>query len=519
MTRSFLSSIVANVILLFSIDADAQSLRVISPNGGEIWEAGTTQIVRWEASGINDRVEIEYSIDGGDWDRIARVEGSGTTQVSWVVDNAPSTAVKVRVITKDGDVSDESDNFFTITADPLEQSLVLSPNGGEVLTSGDQHIIRWQLPADAINAAVDYSTNLGASWTSIAEVQASLSQYLWTIPELGNSEITSALVRVTADGEIDHSDVSDNPFTIRPKVVITPSQLSVAYPNGGEVLQGGSQVNVTWSYMPPSNDDGESEGPELTIQYSTNNGVTWSEIATEDAETGYHSWIVPNVTTTTALVRVFEAGGTLNDTSNAMFAINAGEIENNIRVLAPNGGEVWRTGELRDITWSAVGDAANVRIFLQTTDQQNQTTSDEIANVAASVGRLSWIVPDLGSEPLQARIQIEYGGLDDASDAFFTILPQGSLSVSTGKRDNYFEMRGVYPNPASEYVTFSWSPSGKAAVIATLYNSTGAVVRTTSVNGNSHELRLEIRDLPQGSYFYELLTDGHISRGVVTIAR
>jgi hypothetical protein len=522
MIRSFLARSLAlftlAIVLGLNAEAFAQSIKVLSPNGGETWEAGTTHSVTWQSSGINDELEVQFSTDGSQWRRIARVN-SGTTQLSWTVDNRPSEVAQIRVINKDETVSDISDGVFTITPDPLDRLLMISPNGGETLTSGEVYMIRWQAPLDAIDVQLDYSTNFGVNWTPITTTAASLGQHPWIVPNVGDKPVTTALVRVMMPEDVEEFDASDAAFTIAPKVVVIPARLAVAYPNGGETLEAGETVNVTWSYTAASNDEGENEGPELMVQYSTNGGSSWNEIATEDAEGGSHNWVVSNVTTTTALVRVIEIGGALADTSDAMFSIN-GVIAspNNLAVTVPNGGEVWKEGEMHEITWNAQGELGEAKIYLETTGARDHITKTQLAAIAANAGKLAWAVPDLGDEPLQARIIVEADGLQDVSDAPFTILPAGSLSVRTNTKD-MFTLRGLYPNPAHDLITFTWTPNGKSAVIAKLYNSTGAVVRTTSVSSNSSELSMHVNDLPQGAYFYELIADGHISRGALTIRR
>jgi hypothetical protein len=505
-------------VLGLSSGTFAQSIKVLSPNGGEIWEAGTTHTIQWQSSGINDELEVQFTTDGSQWRRIARVNSS-TTQVSWMVDNRPSEIARVRVITKDEAVSDVSDAIFTITPDPLDQLRIISPNGGETLTSGSAYTIQWQAPLDAIDITLEYSTNFGINWTPITTTAAQLGQHPWIVPTVSDKPVTTAIVRAVMPADVEEFDASDAAFTILPKVTVTPAAIAVTYPNGGETLEGGSTVNVTWSYTAASNDGGKNEGPEMLVQYSTNGGASWAEIATEDAEGGIHSWVVPNLNTTTALVRVIELGGTLGDTSNATFTINGTVVTpKSLAVTSPNGGEVWKESEMHTITWTAQSELGLAKIYLETTDPRDNVKREMITEITASTGSMAWTVPGTGSEPLQARIIIEADGVEDASDAAFTILPQGSLSVNAGGKD-VFQLRGFYPNPAQDVVTFSWSPTGRGAVIAKLYNSMGAVVRTTSVNGYSSELSIPVHDLAAGTYYYELIADAHTTRGSLTIQR
>jgi hypothetical protein len=76
-------------------------LSILEPTGGEIWEAGTLQVIRWastEEQGADaGEVSLEYSTDGGQtWKTIADgVENDGHHE--WLVPEDPSADVRVRV--------------------------------------------------------------------------------------------------------------------------------------------------------------------------------------------------------------------------------------------------------------------------------------------------------------------------------------------------------------------------------------------------------------------------------------
>jgi hypothetical protein len=92
---------------------------------------------------------------------------------------------------------------------------VTSPNGGEFWVAGSSHNIIWSASDDAGVSAIDldYSTNNGSSWTSIATGLSNSGSYAWTIPAVIS---TTALVRATAHDANDNtaSDASDAVFTI-----------------------------------------------------------------------------------------------------------------------------------------------------------------------------------------------------------------------------------------------------------------------------------------------------------------
>ena len=87
--------------------------------------------------------------------------------------------------------------------------------------------------------------------------------------------------------------------------------VTVTAPNGGESLASGASVNITWTWS--------GSFTTVNIDYSTNGGSTWTNIATATANDGTQSWTVPATATTQGRVRV--SGGTATDMSNANFTI------------------------------------------------------------------------------------------------------------------------------------------------------------------------------------------------------
>ncbi|MCE1188931.1 MAG: choice-of-anchor J domain-containing protein [Ignavibacteria bacterium] len=108
---------------------------------------------------------------------------------------------------------------------------VVTPNGGESWNIGSQQTIKWASTL-VTSAKIEYSTNNGTSWTTIAasvpveEKSARTSSatsrtaeksvkgvtsYVWTVP---NTASTSCLVKVSANNVV-ISDVSDAVFTIK----------------------------------------------------------------------------------------------------------------------------------------------------------------------------------------------------------------------------------------------------------------------------------------------------------------
>jgi subtilisin family serine protease len=195
---------------------------------------------------------------------------------------------------------------------------VNSPNGGENWAIGSSHNITWTATDNVAvtSISIDYSTNNGTSWTSVATGLANSGTYAWTIPA---TPTTQALVRVKAfDAATNNaSDVSNAVFTISDQ---TAPAVTVNAPNGGETWIVGSGHNITWTAT-------DLIGvTSIDIDYSTNNGASWTSVATGEANDGTYAWTIPNTPSTQALVRVkaYDAAANVgSDVSNAVFTIAA----------------------------------------------------------------------------------------------------------------------------------------------------------------------------------------------------
>jgi len=94
---------------------------------------------------------------------------------------------------------------------------------------------------------------------------------------------------------------------------------TVLHPDGGETIPGGSDYDIEWSLS-----GGNLTANPITINYSTDNGGSWTLIATNELNDGECSWDVPNIDESNCLVKVEaedEHGNIGNDTSDSTFTI------------------------------------------------------------------------------------------------------------------------------------------------------------------------------------------------------
>jgi len=277
------------------------SITIVSPNGGEEWQADSTYNVTWTSIGTIGFIKIKYSANNGsDWTNITTGTWNDGTY-PWTVPNISSDSCLVRITDEDGYPSDTSDGVFTIL--PVSITIV-SPNGGEEWQADSTYDITWTSTGTSGNLNIEYSTDNGSNWTEIIASTVSDGTHPWTIPDTPSD---SCLVRIT-DTDGSPSDTSDGVFSI-----FTVPFITVTSPNGGEEWQADSTYNVTWTSTGTTG--------TVNIEYSTNNGSNWTGIIASTVSDGTHPWTIPDTPSDSCLVRITDTDGSPSDTSDAVFAI------------------------------------------------------------------------------------------------------------------------------------------------------------------------------------------------------
>ncbi len=186
---------------------------------------------------------------------------------------------------------------------------VTSPNGGENWVALTGHNITWTSTGTIASVNIDYSIDGGTSWVAIAAGTENDGVYAWTLPDVASS---TCLVRVGDALDYNPTGQSSSMFTIL--VAGTPS-ITVTAPNGGENWTAGSMVDVNWTWT--------GAIPNVNLDYSIDGGSNWLPILVGTNNDGHSGdWVLPNVTSTTCLVRVSDsANAAVNDVSDAFFTI------------------------------------------------------------------------------------------------------------------------------------------------------------------------------------------------------
>ena len=227
-TRNFVGPDTAMPSIGFRIARSTVStIGIISPNGNENWDAGSTHYITWSANDSTDYVNIEYSIDGGFiWHTIKTDYDASIGHYSWDIPYIDSEKCIVRISdSMDQYNCGQSHQLFAIL--PSSSITVISPNGGEKLFYGSTYEITW-ISTNVDSVTIRYSLDAGLSWNFLAtNVPAIDEYYSWVIPNIQSDRI---LIQIAETSNQSNYDQSDDKASI-----ITTSLLTVDTPNGGEV--------------------------------------------------------------------------------------------------------------------------------------------------------------------------------------------------------------------------------------------------------------------------------------------
>lgn len=180
------------------------TITITAPNGGEEYVLGDTMDIAWTWRGlsISDNLVLDYALDGDFSDPSKRqiiassgVENDGS--YSWVIsaDAITGSSLVMRITDYERTlVTDQGDGYFRIRGG----FNVTSPAGNESWTAQSEHPITWNTQGGIPRVNLQYSTDNGSNWTTIANGVTNTNSYAWTLPDI---QTATAKVRV-----VDYTD-------------------------------------------------------------------------------------------------------------------------------------------------------------------------------------------------------------------------------------------------------------------------------------------------------------------------
>ncbi len=166
----------------------------------------------------------------------------------------------------------------------------------------------------------------------------------------------------------------------------TPPVLRLTSPNGGEVFSPQTYYPITWESWNMSG--------SVKLEYSINNGSSWTTITTSAMNDGNYSWRTPQFSFgspyTSCRVRISNSlDGSASDISGGTFTMLRGYA---LRITRPDDyGRYWEVGESVEIQWSATGVSGNLKVLITDLNGRPVTVISESTSISA--GTLNYTVP------------------------------------------------------------------------------------------------------------------------------
>ncbi|OPZ44139.1 MAG: Ser-Thr-rich glycosyl-phosphatidyl-inositol-anchored membrane family protein [Euryarchaeota archaeon ADurb.BinA087] len=394
-------------------------ITLMSPNGGEKWQQGSTQTLRWNYTGDpGPAVKIEALRGTKVLATITPsypmgVNGSGWYNLTFPYGTPLGSDYYIRVTsTSNGSCADTSDAPFTV----IPPVTVVSPNGGEEWQQGSTQTIRWTyignpgptvkieaLRGDTVLATITPATSVGSGGSGSMNLTLPMNAPLGT----------DFRIRISSTSNAIYTDTSDASFKI---IANTGSSLIVVSPNGGENYVQGSTQTIRWNYT------GEP-GPTVKIEALRGETVlatVASSYPIGSNGSGSYDLKFPYSTPVGSDFRI-----KVTSTSNPAWSDTSGTftISPAITVVSPDGGEEWKQGSTHPITWTYSGNPGTaVKIEALRNDKVLAVVTPSTPIASGSYNLTFPANTPLGSG-YQIRItSTSYAACSDTSNGVFTIV-------------------------------------------------------------------------------------------------
>jgi len=187
-------------------------------------------------------------------------------------------------------------------------------------------------------------------------------------------------------------------------------------------------------------------------------------------------------------------------------------VEPQLNLITPNGGEIWNVGEQKQITWNSQN-VKDINIELSTDD------GNSWISIANSISTANGVYIDTVQNfpSLFCRVKITdaaNSALYDISDTSFTIdLASDVTEEYNNHIPNDYQLSQNYPNPFNPSTLISFGIPESGLVSLKIYNLLGEEVRTLINNfktAGTYRIEFNGIGLPTGVYLYRLQTTSFV---------
>lgn len=511
----------ADFLKIISTAPTSPSITLLSPSGGEVWQKGSMQTIRWRSS-ISDTSMVINLIQPDTVVALAHLKGCSTSfdrnsgivqdwqwqwRVGYDIDGRELANGNYRILIYNcGNIQDISDSSFSIVTGTTLTPLITSTNAK---AAGNFEM-------DAGGSASIYGSHLSGNYLSTTKVfiggmQATVT---YASDNLVNISVPSFLVAGQSyDLYISNEKGTSNVVKIHIlSNITTANQVKIVdgttYGSNGDAfimlsIQG-NQTNKQihhwvlgyWCLTGVTLDtgkgfsllcDGIVEGKSGLSFYASNIYDVTSDYLMITAGAQNKNTYPIKLTFT---LEARDASDKTLSSDTKIIPLNPSLNQHFIQVLSPNGGEMWPLGSTQTIRWSST---ANVPIVDITTTNVPGTY---IASSIPNTGSYTWTISsNFPTGQYRLRIAEPTGGLEkgmDDSNASFNVRAISSLDPSctlTTNKSSYQYGEPIVFSWTSQNATYAafqqdtfgrdniWLPGDKL-------NASGSYSATASVIGN-----------------------------------
>ncbi|MBM2815843.1 MAG: regulatory domain of subtilisin-like proprotein convertase [Ignavibacteria bacterium] len=357
-------------------------------------------------------------------------------------------------------------------------------------------------------------------------------KYYWSVQSIDNSYIGSPF-------QTEQSFIIGKP--------VEEDSIKIVYPNGGEFLTVGSNVEIQWK--------GIYSKDSVLLEYSTDNGTNWSVIK-NNAYNKKYSWTVPNTPSTKCLARVTAVVArtpltTVTDLSDAVWTIKPNDPNLAFASLAVDLGTV-KTGEVINVSVRL----KNQQNLAQSGATRFETTLSFNGNVLYPAG--STPMGDLKGDTREIKLSLPTTLI--TGDVLTTLSFEGLLGNAAGTQmqlsnttatggnvmiseqsgyvaisnickdkatrlitaGNHLNTSFVSPNPAYNDLNISFDIALKTNVWIVMEDITGRTVymkEIGTIESGKHDIKIDLQTFTSGMYYLKTNYDGNTEVAPVLIIK
>lgn len=373
----------------------SKKVEIVSPNGGEKLDGGSTNTITWRSPYLNTNVYIQYTTDNGsNWTTINHTPVAVTLcSYIWNVPFINSDQCRVRLVNSvnEKDVLTMSAGTFTINVAPTEITRPVSSDPMYVANSKDY--IKW-FTGEQTEVYFEFSANGTTGWTKVTEkVHTSAGEIAWTLPNVTTCDAYVRMVYAQSGKPVEGA--ISGPFKIG------VGSVALSNPKKGDSYDVNTKVQIKWTSKIVTTFD---------VQFSTDAGANWTTVVEKvDAAKKVYNWTTPNVSTSNAMIRVVSsADNCLEYNRTGTFAVGKVSVDedeiqisgNAIAGISPN-----PATDIANLKINLVDDS-NVTISIYDVRGLNVASIVENSEMTAGTHNLSFNVSDLSSGVYIIRMQV-----------------------------------------------------------------------------------------------------------------